>query len=171
MKKNEAVLALVLFIGLGHAQGALAQSPTLPLEIGAFRIAEVTAAVAPPLFVKMILPASTDPWLLKGVAAARGPVLPVLYGSLISLQAYDGYSTSRGLQKGAVESNGLMASLATHPASLWAVKGTTGFISIYMAEQLWRQHRRGAAIALLVASNAMMAGVAANNRAILRRLK
>jgi uncharacterized protein DUF5658 len=171
MKKSAGVLALVSLIGLGSAQGALAQSPTLPGEIGAFRIAEVNAAGAPALFAKMILPASTDPWLLNGGAAARGPALPGLYGSLISLQVYDGYSTSRGLQQGAAESNGLMASLATHPAQLWALKGATALTSIYMAEQLWRQHRRGAAIALMVASNAIMAGVAANNAAVLRRLK
>jgi hypothetical protein len=36
---------------------------------------------------------------------------------------------------------------------------------------LWRQGRRGAAVALMVASNAMMVGVAANNASVLRRLQ
>jgi len=35
--------------------------------------------------------------------------------------------------------------------------------AIYAAEQLWRQHHRGQAIAIMVASNGVMAIVAAHN--------
>jgi hypothetical protein len=91
-----------------------------------------------------------------------------LYISLIGLQAYDGYSTSRGLREGAVESNTFMGRIASHPGALWAAKGGAAFVSIYTAERLWRQHRHGQAIALMVVSNGIMAAVAASNASVLR---
>ena len=98
----------------------------------------------------------------------RGPVLPALYVSLLGLQAYDGYSTTRGLKQGAAESNTFMSGLASHPGALWAAKGGAAFISIYAAERLWRQHRPGQAIAMMVVSNGLMVAVAASNASVLR---
>ena len=127
-------------------------------------------AVDPPaLFVRMTAPAGTDSRLPGRVSPAeRGSALPALYVSLAGLQAFDGYSTSRGLKNGAVESNAILGALANHPAALWAVKGGTAFVSIYVAERLWRGHHRGQAIALMVVSNGMMAAVAASNASIIR---
>ena len=105
---------------------------------------------------------------VRWVPAARGPVLPSLYVSLIGLEAYDGYSTTRGLKHGALESNTFMRGLAAKPAALWAVKGGATFVSIYMAERLWRKNRRGQAIALMVVTNGLMAAVAGNNASVLR---
>jgi hypothetical protein len=134
---------------------------------------EIAAAQEPPdppvLTVKMTAPPSGN-WQ-PGVPvspAVRGPALPSLYVSLIGLQAYDGYSTSRGLKQGAVESNGFMSGLASHPGALWAAKGGAAFVSIYAAERLWRQHRCGQAIALMAVSNGIMAAVAASNASVLR---
>jgi hypothetical protein len=126
----------------------------------------------PVLNVKMTAPPSGE-WQ-PGVPvspAFRGSALPSLYVSLIGLQMYDGYSTSRGLKQGAVESNSFMSSLASHPGALWAAKGGAAFVSIYTAERLWRQHRRGQAIALMVVSNSIMAAVAASNASVLRAQK
>ena len=120
----------------------------------------------------MTAPASAKWWPPVRVSPAlRGPVLPSLYVSLVALQAYDGYSTSRGLKDGAIESNTIMGRLATHPGALWAAKGGAAFVSIYMAERLWRQHRRGEAIALMVVSNGIMGAVAASNASIIRNQK
>jgi hypothetical protein len=122
------------------------------------------------LFVKMTAPAATEGRLPGPMASAeRGPMLPSMYVSLIGLQMYDGYSTNHGLQNGASESNAALGTLARHPAAVWTVKGATAFASIYVAERLWRQHRRGQAIVLMVVSNGIMAAVAANNAAIIRR--
>jgi hypothetical protein len=122
------------------------------------------------LFVAMTAPASTEGRLPGSIAVAeRGPVLAPMYASLIGLQAYDGYSTNRGLQNGATESNAAIGAVSRHPAAVWAAKGATAFASIYVAERLWRQHRRGQAIVLMVVSNGIMAAVAANNAAIVRR--
>jgi hypothetical protein len=122
----------------------------------------------PVLNVKMTAPPSGNWQGVPVSPAVRGPALPSLYVSLIGLQAYDGYSTSRGLKQGAVESNSFMSGLASHPGALWAAKGGAAFVSIYTAERLWRQHRRGQAIALMVVSNSIMAAVAASNASVLR---
>jgi hypothetical protein len=131
-----------------------------------------TATELPELTVRMMVPAG-GLWQtpLRVGSASRGSALPVMYVSLIGLQAYDGYSTMQGLSKGAVESNGFMSAVVNHPGSLWAVKGGAAFASIYMAERLWRQHRRGQAIALMVATNVVMASVAVSNASILRGQK
>jgi len=126
-------------------------------------------AEMPALFVKMTAPAGTDQRLPGPIASEpRGPALPSLYATLIGLQAYDGYSTNRGLKNGASEANAVFGPLSRNPAAVWAVKGGTAFASIYVAERLWRKHRRGQAIAVMVVSNGVMAAVAANNAAILR---
>jgi hypothetical protein len=127
-------------------------------------------AVDPPaLYVRMTAPAGAD-WRLPGpvTPAERGAALPALYVSLAGLQVYDGYSTSRGLKNGAVESNAILGALANHPAALWAAKGATAFVSIYVAERLWRGHHRGQAIALMAVSNGLMAAVAASNASTIR---
>jgi hypothetical protein len=132
-------------------------------------IAAAQDQVDPPVLnVKMTAPASST-WQRRPVSlATRGPVLPALYVSLIGLDTYDGYSTTRGLKQGAIESNTFMSGLASHPGALWAVKGGAAFISIYAAERLWRQHRRGQAIAMMAVSNGLMVAVAASNASVLR---
>ena len=104
-------------------------------------------------------------------AASRGPVLPSLYASLAALQAFDAYSTSSALKRGAVEANPMMKSIAGNSAALWAVKGGTTAASIYFAERLWKQNRRMHAIALMAATNGLMATVAARNASVLRQLR
>lgn len=134
--------------------------------------AQTTAIELPELAVRMMVPAG-GLWQtpVRVGSANRGSALPAMYVSLIGLQAYDGYSTTQGLSHGAVESNGFMSAVVNHPASLWAVKGGAAVASIYMAERLWRQHRRGQAIALMVATNVVMASVAVSNASILRGQK
>jgi len=124
------------------------------------------------LGVKMMVPAG-GLWQtpVRAGAASRGSALPAMYMGLIGLEAYDGYSTTQGLRGGATESNGFMSSVVNHPAALWAAKGGVTFVSIYMAERLWHQHRRGQAIALMVASNVIMASVAVSNASIMRTQK
>ena len=129
----------------------------------------LAGADQPPLAVRMTAPAGGlwhtpvywDP-------PTRGGLLPSLYVGLIGLEAYDGYSTTRGLKHGAVESNTLLRRMAANPTALWAVKGGATFVSIYMAERLWRQNHRGRAVALMVITNGLMAAVALNNASVLR---
>ena len=101
-------------------------------------------------------------------ADTRPSMLPALYVSLAALQAYDGYATLRGVSHGARESNALVSGLAGKPAVFWAFKGSSTAMSIAMAEQLWRRHRRVEAIATMVAANGVMAAIAARNASVLR---
>lgn len=99
----------------------------------------------------------------------RGAVLPALYVSLAGLHTFDAYSTLKGVSKGAVESNPLMRGAARNSTAVWAIKaGVTG-ATIGLAERLWRDNKRGQAIALLVVSNGVMAAVAARNASVLRQ--
>jgi hypothetical protein len=103
--------------------------------------------------------------------ASRGSWLPALYVGLGGLNVVDGYTTMRGLARGATEANPLMRGIGGHSAALWAVKGGATAGSVYLAERLWRQNRRGAAIAVMALSNGMMAVVAANNARVLKQLR
>jgi len=110
-------------------------------------------------------------WSLPAIhveSASRGSVLPSLYASLAGLQAFDGYSTLVGVRRGAVETNGIIKNVAGNPAALWAVKAGATTASIFVAERLWKQNRRMAAIATMVATNGLMAAVAARNASVLR---
>jgi len=127
-------------------------------------LASSAAAVAPAL-------AADVDWALPAVhigRASRGAVLPSLYVSLAGLQAYDAYSTVTGLRRGAVEANGVMKNVAGNPAALLGVKAGVTAASIVLAERLWKQNRRVAAIATMIATNGVMAAVAARNGSVLR---
>lgn len=100
--------------------------------------------------------------------ATRPSALPAMYVSLAGLQAYDGYSTTRGVKNGATEANPLVGSLASQPAAFWTVKALSTVTTIYFAEQLWRQHKRGQAIMTMVVANAVMGAVAAHNMSVVR---
>jgi len=99
--------------------------------------------------------------------SARPAVLPALYGTFAGLQIYDGYATFAGLHRGVHETNGLIGGLAGKPAVLWTMKAASTGISIYLAERLWRDHHRGQAIAVMIASNALMSVVAVRNASVL----
>jgi len=100
--------------------------------------------------------------------ATRGSLLPSLYVSLAGLNAYDAYTTVKGVARGATESNALMQGAAGTPAAMWAVKGGVTAGSIFVAERLWRSGHRAQAIGMMIASNAVMAAVGAHNSSVLR---
>jgi hypothetical protein len=134
-------------------------------------VVAVAASVSP-----VQLASDTD-WSLQPVpvgpstAPSRGNLLPVLYVSLAGLNIFDAYTTRTGLSHGAVEANPLMHAVAGNSAALWAIKGGATAASIFFAERLWRQHRRAEAIAVMVVSNGVMAGVAARNASVLRHVQ
>jgi hypothetical protein len=101
---------------------------------------------------------------------SRGAALPVLYGTLIGLQAYDGWSTVSAVRLGATEANPAVAGIASHAPAMWAVKAGATLVSIYAAERLWRRNRRTEAIITMVAVNSAMVMVAAHNASVLKGL-
>jgi hypothetical protein len=113
-------------------------------------------------------------WTLPAVhfgapEAARGTLLPVLYVGLAGLNVFDAVSTSVGLSRGGTEANPLMRGVAGTPVAMWAVKGGITAATIYTAERLWRNDRKAQAILVMVASNVMMATVAARNVRVLQQ--
>jgi hypothetical protein len=120
--------------------------------------------------------ASEDPFVpglapIQIGAPTRGAVLPLLYGSYAALQAFDAVSTLRGVKLGAQEANPMMTGVSRNPAGMWALKSGLTAASIVAAEHLWKQRRRGEAIALMVVANGIMAGVAARNAAVVNGLR
>jgi hypothetical protein len=55
---------------------------------------------------------------VKFGSESRGALLPSLYVSLATLNAYGAYSTTKGLSLGAVEGNVVMRNLAGRPVVL-----------------------------------------------------
>ena len=104
--------------------------------------------------------------LCRELRALSG-TLPIIF-----LTARDGdFDTVSGLRMGAVEVNPMMKAVVQNPVVFIAVKSAITAASIYQAERLWKDHRRVAAIALMVATNSLMAVVAKNNHATLSRLQ
>ena len=61
----------------------------------------------------------------------------------------------------------MMAPIAGTPVALWIAKGGVTVASIYVAERLWKQHQRTKAIVMMIASNGIMAIVAAHNASVI----
>lgn len=108
--------------------------------------------------------ASLRAWASRPVTRPR--MLHALYGSLSALQAYDVYSTRQGLAHGAREANPSMKSIVGNPLAFIAVKSAATVVPMLIADRMWRKHRAGAILTMVVA-NSVMAAVAANNARVL----
>lgn len=175
MMRTGLLASLSLLLLAAPAWAADADQVVVP-SIGVVAL-DVSVANDPTLPVSASLPLGAS--LARGTArpfgadlhASRGVALPVLYGTLAGLQAYDGWTTVKAVHLGATEGNPAVAGLATNARAMWAVKAGATLGSIYLAERLWRQHRRGAAIATMLAVNGVMAAVAVNNASVMQGLK
>ena len=98
--------------------------------------------------------------------ASRPAVLLPLYVGQAALQAYDGYTTIRGVRNGAQETNPLVGGLAKQPVAFWSIKIASTAVTIYYAERLWRQHHPTEAILLMVVADGAMAAIAARNASV-----
>lgn len=100
---------------------------------------------------------------------SRPSILPTLYGGAAALQAFDAFSTLKGINAGAVEANPVMKSVVGNPGLYIGLKATVAGASIMAAERMWRNNRRVTAILMMAASNGVMAAVAAHNASVLSR--
>jgi hypothetical protein len=120
------------------------------------------------------VPSSSVDWAAPRVtfhgATARPAMLPALYVSLAALQAYDGYSTTKGLALGAHEANGTMQGVAGRPMMLWGVKAGITVGAVLLAEHMWKSNKV-ASIALMVAANGVSAVVAGHNASVLKQMR
>jgi hypothetical protein len=104
--------------------------------------------------------------------AARAPerrpgALVPLYVSFSALQVLDTHSTSRALQRGAVEANPAMKGIASNEIAMLAVKaaGTSGLI--FASEKMWKENK-AAAVVFMVAANSAMVWVVQRNYGAVR---
>lgn len=95
-------------------------------------------------------------------AAPRGALVTSLYVSFIGLQALDAHSTIRALDRGARETNPMIAPLADNTAALIALKAGTAAGVIYMTDRV-RRHNRLASIIIMAAANSAYATIVARN--------
>jgi hypothetical protein len=175
MMRTGLLASLSLLLLAAPAWAADADQVVVP-SIGVVAL-DVSVANDPTLPVSASLPLGAP--LARGTArpfdadlhVSRGVALPVLYGTLAGLQAYDGWTTVKAVHLGATEGNPAVAGLASNARAMWAVKAGATLGSIYLAERLWRQHRRGTAIATMLAVNGVMAAVAINNASVMQGLK
>lgn len=101
----------------------------------------------------------------------RPSILPSLYIASAALQGYDAYSTLSVLKSGGVEANPLMKNITKSPMAFVALKATVAATSILAAEKMWKNGNRIGAIGVMIASNAAMGFVAANNARVLARVR
>jgi hypothetical protein len=94
---------------------------------------------------------------------AGATVLRSLHVGLALSQAYDVYSTTHALKRGAIEVNPLLKDTVTSRMAFIGLKVAMTAGPIYEAEKLWRKKHRVAAIALMAAANGIMLAVAARN--------
>ena len=106
------------------------------------------------------------------MAASHRPLaLPSLYAASAFLQGYDAYSTLTALQHGGTEANPLMKGITKSPLAFIGLKAGVTTMSIMAAERMWKDNNRIGAVLTMVASNSLMAMVAAHNASVLQRVK
>ena len=150
------VLATLLVAAPAFAAAADADARVPALDLTAVTAAAAPAEQAPPNFTSTI------------EARLRRPAaLPALYVASAALQGYDAYSTLTVLKNGGIEANPFMKGVVKQPVAFVALKAGVTATSILAAEKLWKNGNRVGAIGLMVASNAVMGFVAANNARVL----
>ena len=98
----------------------------------------------------------------------RPRLLVGMYAGSGLLHGYDIYSTLAGIKANKVELNPLMREIVKNPPVFIAVQSVMTLATIAVADQLWRQHHPGQAIAVMILSNGVMAAIAARNASVLR---
>jgi Domain of unknown function (DUF5658) len=99
---------------------------------------------------------------LEPASPGRPAALPSLYISFAVLQGLDAHSTMTAVSAGGREVNPAVKGLLTQPSSFVAAKIAATAGTVYLTERLWKKHRV-AAVALMVAVNAMYGAIVARN--------
>ena len=151
-------IAFVLLIGAAGSAGRLSAQELERATLGDGAVAPVAEATP------LVAPAPSSPNTAEvGRARERRPdALVPLYVSFSALQVLDIHSTTRAIDRGAVEVNPVLRGVVGNQAGLVALKaaGTAGLI--YASEKMWKRNRT-ASIIFMVAANSAMAWVVQNN--------
>lgn len=131
-----------------------------------------TAAVVTAALAERADPAAPAPFpRAVSRSVRRPPTLPALYVGSALLQGYDAYSTLSVLKHGGAEVNPLMRGVTKSPAAFIGLKAGVTAMSIMAAERMWKNNNRLGAVLTMVATNGVMAYVAAHNARVLAQMK
>jgi len=100
----------------------------------------------------------------------RPAALSALYAATVVTQVLDVHSTMKAMSYGAQEANPVMKGVAGNGGAMLAVKAGATAGVIVLAEKMWRRNRT-AAIAMMVAVNAVTGAVAAHNYSVANSLR
>lgn len=92
----------------------------------------------------------------------RPSILPALYVTFGTVQAWDLYTTTAALKNGAHEANPVAARFAGNTAQMIALKAATSAATIFFTERAWRKNRVSAVV-VMAAINGGIAAVAMHN--------
>lgn len=144
----------------------------------AFAADDNTAATLTPAIAAAATSLAQRPELAAGITFAprrtenaRPLALPALYAGSALLQGYDAYSTLNALNHGAAEANPLMKGITKSPMAFIGLKAGMTTMSIMAAERMWKNNNRLGAVLTMVASNSVMAMVAAHNASVLSKVR
>ncbi|MDP1571858.1 MAG: DUF5658 family protein [Vicinamibacterales bacterium] len=98
----------------------------------------------------------------------RPILLPVLYVTLGALQGMDYYTTQKGLDLGAHETNAIVRN--STKGTFLAMKAGSTAVTILIAEKMWKKNKAGA-IALMLATNVVYGAVVANNTRVIGQVR
>ena len=112
---------------------------------------------------------TTVPTLPVMRTPTRPAALPLMYASLVGLQAYDVYSTRTALGRGAYEANPIMGGVAGSTTGLVVAKAASTAGIIFIGERLWKKNRVAAVVSVAIA-NGIVAAIAMNNAHTLNSL-
>jgi hypothetical protein len=140
------------------AQEPLAQPDAL--------LASLAPAALPLAPATVVTPDISTPLFVPQARPKRPGALLPLYVSFASLQALDAHSTTRALDRGAVEANPMMRGISGNPFGMLAVKaaGTAGVI--YAGEKIWKRNKTAAVLFMLAANSGLALVVQHNYRAV-----
>jgi hypothetical protein len=120
----------------------------------------VPGAMVTWLLVVLSVLITTSSAFAQAADERRPALLMPLYISHVTLQGLDVHSTVRALQAGGREANPLLRHVT--PAGMIAAKAAASASTLFLTEKLWRRNRKAAVITML-AANAAMSFVVANN--------
>jgi hypothetical protein len=153
------VRQFLLVFGLVSAVAAApasAQDKPSPLAEIPLNLAALSRPVTPPV----------QDFIQPSLHQQRPSALVPLYVSFASLQALDAHSTTRALDRGAVETNPVMKGLAGNTAGMLAVKAAATAGVVYSAERMWKKNKTAAVLFMIAANSAMGWVVQHNYRAV-----
>ena len=151
-------IAFVLLICAAGSAGRLSAQELERTTLGDGAVAPVAEA-APLAALALSSPNTAE---IGRAREGRPDALVPLYVSFSALQVLDIHSTTRAIDRGAVEANPVLRGVVGNQVGLVALKaaGTAGLI--YASEKMWKRNRT-ASVIFMVAANSAMAWVVQNN--------